>query len=75
MLCDKKEEVQECVNSILCYGRDHGTLLTGVQLKTLMDIQNVEITKDRANALVQLVSSSVDVVANPHFVPPTAKQP
>ncbi|CAF1463725.1 unnamed protein product [Adineta steineri] len=72
---NKFDEVKECVNNILSYGREHGTLLSGVQLKTLMDIENVEITKDRANVLVKLVSSCVDVVPNPHFVSPTAKRP
>ncbi|CAF1528095.1 unnamed protein product [Adineta ricciae] len=71
---NKINEAKECVNSILSYGRDHGTLLSGVQLKTIMDIQNVEITKERANDLVQLVSSCIDIVPNPHFVSPTSKR-
>jgi hypothetical protein len=33
-----------------------------VQLKTLLAIQNVEITKDRVNALAQFISNSVNVV-------------
>ena len=74
MLYSKKQEIKECVNNILCYAREHGVLLTGVQLKTLLDIQNVEITKERATALVQFVSGCVEVVANPHFVPPSAHQ-
>ncbi|CAF3894104.1 unnamed protein product, partial [Rotaria sp. Silwood1] len=75
LLYNKKQEINKCINSILSYGRDHGTLLTGVQLKTLLDIENIEITKDRANGIVKLVSDVVDVVPNPHFIPPTAKRP
>lgn len=67
--------MNECVNDVLSYAREHGALLTGVQLKTLLDIQNVEITKDRANALVQLISTSVTIVTNPHYIPPTAQRP
>ena len=52
MLLTKENEVKECVQSTLAYARDHGTLMTGVQLKTLLDIQNVEITKDRASTLL-----------------------
>jgi hypothetical protein len=33
-----------------------------VQLKTLLAIQNVEITKDRVNALAQFISNSINVV-------------
>ena len=75
MLSSKKKELKECVNNILSYAREHGALLSGVQLRTLLDIQNVENTKDRANALVKLIASCVDVVTNPHFVSPTAKRP
>jgi predicted TIM-barrel enzyme len=75
MLYHKRQEVRECVNDVLSYGRDHGVLLTGVQLKTLFDIQNIEITKERANGLVQLIASSVEIVNNPHFVPPMAQRP
>ncbi|CAF1423410.1 unnamed protein product [Rotaria sordida] len=53
LLYKKEEEIKECVNSTLAYARDHGTLMNGSQLKTLMDIQNVEITKDRANTIIQ----------------------
>ncbi|CAF4353321.1 unnamed protein product [Rotaria sp. Silwood2] len=74
LLLHKNEEVKECVNNVLSYGREHGVLLTGVQLKVLLDIQNVEITKDRANAIVQLIASNVEVVSNPHFVAPTAQK-
>ncbi|CAF1539774.1 unnamed protein product [Adineta ricciae] len=74
-LFDKQQEVKECVSSVLSYGRDHGVLLSGVQLKALFDIQNVEITKSRANDIVQLISTCVDVIINPHFVTPTAKGP
>ncbi|CAF4868865.1 unnamed protein product, partial [Rotaria socialis] len=75
LLYNKKKEVQECVNNVLSYAREHGTLLSGAQLKTILDIENVEITKDRANGLVQVISKSVDIVTNPHFVPPTTKKP
>lgn len=75
MLYSKTKEVKECVNNVLSYAHEHGALLSGVQLKTLLDIQNVEITKDRVNALVKHISSCVDVVTNPHFVSPTAKRP
>lgn len=71
----KHEEARECVHSVLSYGREHGVLLSGVQLKSLMDIQNVEMTKDRAIALVELISRSVDIVDNPHFLAPTAHKP
>ncbi|CAF2136378.1 unnamed protein product [Rotaria magnacalcarata] len=75
LLYNKKKEVQECVNNVLSYAREHGTLLSGAQLKTILDIENVEITKDRANGLVQVISKSVDIATNPHFVPPTTKKP
>lgn len=75
MLFDKHEEVKECVNNILSYGREHGVLMSGVQLKTLFDIQNVEITKNRACAIVDLISNNIEVVSNPHFVAPTAQKP
>lgn len=75
MLLDKKQEVKECVNNVLSYGREHGVLLSGVQLKTLLDIENVEITKERANNIVHLVANVVEIVSNPHFVPPTAQKP
>ena len=61
--------------SVLSYARDHGVLLSGVQLKSLMDIENVEMTKDRAIALVELISRSVEIVNNPHFMPPVAQKP
>jgi len=70
----KKEEVKECVNNVLCYAREHGVLMNAVQLKALFDIQNVEITKDRANSVVQLITESVDIVSNPHYVAPIAQQ-
>ncbi|CAF1556765.1 unnamed protein product, partial [Adineta ricciae] len=73
LFLDKTKEVKECVNNVLSYGREHGVLMTGVQLKTLLDVQNVEITKDRACALVELISNNVVVVNNPHFVAPTAQ--
>ncbi|CAF1043554.1 unnamed protein product [Rotaria magnacalcarata] len=75
MLLDKHEEVKECVNNVLSYGREHGVLMSGVQLKTLFDIQNVEITKNRACAIVDLISNNVEVVSNPHFLAPTAQKP
>ncbi len=75
ILLNKNQEVKECVNNVLSYSREHGVLLSGVQLKTLLDIQNVEITKDRANAIVELIASNVEVVSNPHFVAPTAQKP
>jgi len=75
LLLNKYEEVKECVNNVLSYGREHGVLLSGVQLKTLLDIQNVEITKDRANALVELITNNVEIVSNPHFIAPTAQKP
>ncbi|CAM4948109.1 unnamed protein product [Rotaria socialis] len=75
LLYNKKKEVQECVNNVLSYAREHGTLLSGAQLKTILDIENVEITKDRANGLVQVISKSVDIVTNPYFVPTTTKKP
>ncbi|CAF5093516.1 unnamed protein product, partial [Rotaria magnacalcarata] len=75
LLYNKKKEVQECVNNVLSYAREHGTLLSRAQLKTILDIENVEITKDRANGLVQVISKSVDIATNPHFVPPTTKKP
>ncbi|CAF1024177.1 unnamed protein product [Rotaria sordida] len=39
------------------------------------DIQSVEITKERANNIVQLISTCVVVVTNPHYVASTAKRP
>ncbi|CAF1271413.1 unnamed protein product [Rotaria sordida] len=75
LLYDKKKEVQECVNNVLSYANEHGTLLSETQLKTILDIENVEITKDRANGLVQVISKCVDIVTNSHFVPPTTKKP
>lgn len=75
MLLNKEHEVKECVNNVLSYGREHGVLLSGVQLKTLLDIENVEITKERANNIVELVAGAVEIVSNPHFVPPTAQKP
>ncbi|CAF2746873.1 unnamed protein product [Rotaria sp. Silwood2] len=75
LLYNKRYEVQECVANVLSYARDHGVLMSGVQLKTLLDIQNVEITKERANGIVQLISTCVDVVTNPHYVAPTSKRP
>ncbi|CAF1199397.1 unnamed protein product [Rotaria sordida] len=74
MFLNKYQEVKECVNNVLSYGREHGVLMSGVQLKTLLDIQNVEITKNRACAIVELISNYVEVVSNPHFVPPTAQK-
>ncbi|CAM4766374.1 unnamed protein product [Rotaria magnacalcarata] len=75
LLLTKHQEIKECVNNVLSYSREHGVLLSGMQLKTLLDIQNVEITKDRANAIVQFIASNVEVVSNSHFVAPTAKKP
>ena len=62
-------------NNVLSYGREHGVLMSGIQLKTLLDIENVEITKDRACAIVQLISNNIEIVSNPHFVAPTAQKP
>lgn len=59
----------------MSYAREHGVLLSGVQLKTLLDIQNVEITKDRANAIVQLITNNTQIVANPYFIAPTVQKP
>ncbi|CAF4089947.1 unnamed protein product [Rotaria sordida] len=75
LLYNKRYEVQECVANVLSYARDHGVLMTGVQLKILLDIQSVEITKERANNIVQLISTCVVVVTNPHYVASTAKRP
>jgi hypothetical protein len=74
-LLNKNQEVKECVNNVLSYCREHGVLLSGTQLKTLLDIQNVEIAMDRANAIVQLIASNAEVVSNPHFVAPTTQKP
>ncbi|CAF2759386.1 unnamed protein product [Rotaria sp. Silwood2] len=75
MLYDKKQEVRECATSVLSYAREHGTLLSGVQLKALFDVQNVEMTKDRACAVVQMIADSVDIVCNPHFISPIQQRP
>ncbi len=75
MFLDKYEEVKECVNSVLSYGREHGVLMSGFQLKTLLDIQNVEITKNRACAIVEIISNNVEVVSNPHFTAPSTQKP
>ncbi|CAF1049098.1 unnamed protein product [Adineta steineri] len=75
MLLTKEEEVQDCVQSALSYARDHGTLMSGVQLKTLMDILNTEITKDRANALLEVISKNIEIVPNPYFISPISKRP
>jgi hypothetical protein len=75
LLLTKEQEVKECVQSTLSYARDHGTLMTGVQLKTLLDIQNVEITKDRASTLLEVISKNIEIVPNPYFVSPISKRP
>ncbi|CAF4192092.1 unnamed protein product [Rotaria sp. Silwood2] len=75
MLYNKKQEVRECATSVLSYAREHGTLLSGVQLKALFDVQNVEMTKDRASAVVQMIADSVDIVCNPHFISPIQQRP
>jgi hypothetical protein len=75
MFLNKYQEVQECVNNVLSYGREHGVLMSGIQLKTLLDIQNIEITKNRASAIVEIISNNVEVVSNPHLVSPTAQKP
>jgi hypothetical protein len=62
------------VNNVLSYGREHGVLLSDAQLKSHMDIQNVEITKDRTTAIVEIISRNVEIVSNPHFIAPTAEK-
>ncbi|CAF1496900.1 unnamed protein product [Adineta steineri] len=75
LLLTKEEEVQDCVQSALGYARDHGTLMSGVQLKTLMDVLNTEITKDRANTLLEVISKNIEIVPNPYFISPISKRP
>ncbi|CAF4124704.1 unnamed protein product, partial [Adineta steineri] len=75
LLLTKEQEVQECVQSALGYARNHGTLMSGVQLKTLMDVLNTEITKDRANTLLEVISKNIEIVPNPYFISPISKRP